>query len=60
MTKKEQAGLNLIYSHSGKARVYETYKKTNPGMAQKYLEFIAKNQEAQYIKWDDSKKKFTV
>ena len=60
MTKKEKAGLNLIYSHSGKKRVYETYKQSNPGMAQKYLEFIAKNQDAQYIKWNDSKKQFTA
>jgi len=58
MTKKEKVGLNLIYSHSGRARVYETYKKTNPEMAQKYLEFVAKNQAVQYIKWDDTKKKF--
>ncbi|MCD4681953.1 MAG: hypothetical protein K8R86_01610 [Bacteroidales bacterium] len=60
MTKKEKVGLNLIYSHSGRRRVYETYKKTNPEMAQKYLEFIAKNQAVQYIKWNDHKKKFTA
>ena len=56
--KKELIALNLIYSHTGRARVYETYKKTNPEMAQKYLEFLAKNQAVQYIKWDDHKKKF--
>jgi hypothetical protein len=60
MTKKEKMGLDLIYSHAGKTRVYETYKKTNPEMAQKYLEFIAKNQSVQYIKWDDVNKKFKV
>ena len=58
MTKKEKVGLNLIYGHAGRARVYETYKRTNPEMAKKYLEFIAKNQAVQYIKWDESKKKF--
>jgi hypothetical protein len=60
MTKKEKVGLNLINSHAGKRRVYETYKQTNPEMAQKYLEFVAKNQAVQYIKWDDTKKKFTA
>lgn len=60
MTKKEKVGLNLIYSHSGRKRVYETYKKVNPEMAQKYLEFISKNQAVQYIKWNDHKKKFTA
>ncbi|MBN2175189.1 MAG: hypothetical protein JW731_13725 [Bacteroidales bacterium] len=60
MTKKEKVGLNLIYSHAGKRRVYETYKQTNPEMAQKYLEFVAKNQAVQYIRWDDIKKKFTA
>ncbi len=60
MTKKEKTGLNLIYSHAGRTRVYETYKRTNPEMAQKYLEFVANNQAVQYIKWNDSKKKFTA
>lgn len=59
MTQKEEnVGLSLINSHAGKRRVYETYKRTNPEMAQKYLEFVAKNQSIQYIKWDDHKKKF--
>lgn len=58
MTKKEKIGLDLIYSHAGKRRVYETYLKTNPEMAQKYLEFISKNQDIHYIKWDGLKKKF--
>jgi hypothetical protein len=60
MTNKEKAGLRLIYSHSGKKRVYESYKQTNPDMAQKYLEFIAKNQDVQYIMWNNKKKKFTA
>jgi hypothetical protein len=56
--KEEKVGLSLINSHAGKRRVYETYKRTNPDMAQKYLEFVAKNQSIHYIKWDDHKKKF--
>jgi hypothetical protein len=55
---EEKIALNLINSHAGKRRVYETYKRTNPEMAQKYLEWVAKNQSIQYIKWDDQKKKF--
>jgi hypothetical protein len=50
MTKKEKIGLDLIYGHAGKRLVYETYKRTNPEMAQKYLEFVANNQAIQYIK----------
>lgn len=58
MTKKEKLGLNLIYSHAGRTKVYETYLKVNPEMAQKYLQFIARNQAVQYIKWDGVKKTF--
>jgi len=60
MTKKEKVGLDLIYSHAGKCRVYETYLKTNPEMAQKYLQFISTNNEAQYIKWNGVKKQFSA
>ncbi len=60
MTKKEQQGLSIINGHVGKKRVYETYKQSNPEMAQKYLEFISKNNDAQYIKWNTAKKKFVV
>ncbi|MCD4698269.1 MAG: hypothetical protein K8S16_18745 [Bacteroidales bacterium] len=58
MTKKEKVGLDMIYSHAGKRRVYETYLKTNPEMAQKYLDFISTHQAVQYIKWDGVKQKF--
>lgn len=60
MSKKEQTGLNIINGHIGKRRVYESYKKSNPDMAEKYLQFISKNQSAQYIIWNDKKKKFTA
>ncbi|MBC8488740.1 MAG: hypothetical protein H8D45_22175 [Bacteroidetes bacterium] len=59
MTKKEQTGLSIIYGHAGKRYVYESYKKTDPGMAEKYLQFISKNQTVQYISWNNTKKKFT-
>jgi histidinol phosphatase-like PHP family hydrolase len=59
MTKKEQQGLNIIYGHTGKRQVYETFKRNDPELAQKYLEFISKNQTAIYIKWDAKKKQFT-
>ncbi|MCA9487765.1 MAG: hypothetical protein KC516_02275 [Nanoarchaeota archaeon] len=60
LTKKEKAGLDLIYSVKGKRRVYELYLKNNPEMAQKYLEFVSKNLSESYIKWDDEKKRFTA
>ena len=60
MSKKEQTGLSIINGHIGKRWVYENYKKSNPDMAEKYLQFISKNQSAQYIIWNDKKKKFTA
>jgi len=59
MTKKEQTGLSIIYGHAGKRYVYENFKKNDPSMAEKYLQFISKNQSAQYISWNNTKKKFT-
>ncbi len=56
--KKEEAALKIINAHRGKKIVYETYQQNRPEMARKYLEFIAKNGEATYIKWDDEKQKF--
>ena len=58
MTKREQRGINVINSHLGKRRVYNTYKKSNPEMAEKYLDFISKNTDAQYIKWELDKQRF--
>jgi len=60
MTKREKQGLSIINAHIGKKRVYDSYQNSNPEMAQKYLEFIAKNTDAQYIKWDKNKQKFLV
>ncbi len=58
MKKKEEKALKVINSHRGKKIVYETYQESHPEMAQKYLEFIAKNEDATYIKWDEVKQKF--
>ena len=33
LTKKEQTGLKIIYSHKGKRIAYEYYRKHNPEMA---------------------------
>lgn len=56
--KKEAKALKVINGHRGKKIVYETYQETRPEMAQKYLEFIAKNEDATYIKWNEVKQKF--
>lgn len=58
MTKKEQRGLNIINGHLGKRKVYNNYKQSNPEMAEKYLEFISRNTDAQYIKWESNKNRF--
>ena len=56
--KREESALKIINGHRGKKIVYETYQGMRPEMAQKYLEFIAKNGEATYIKWSEKKQKF--
>ncbi len=56
--KKMERALKLINAHRGKKIVYETYQEVNPERARKYLEFIAKNEDATYIKWDAVKQRF--
>ncbi|GEM_PF-1777445 len=60
LSRKEQKGLEIIRKHAGKRVVFETYMATNPLMAEKYLEFIADNKYARYIKWDSNRQRFTV
>ncbi|GAB4330496.1 MAG: hypothetical protein Kow00127_22650 [Bacteroidales bacterium] len=56
---KKEKGMAAINSHKGKKKVYETYKKKDPEMAEAYLEFHQKNPDATYIVWDKKKGKFT-
>jgi len=58
LTKREQKALQIIYNHAGKRRVYELYLASKPEIARKYLEFIAKHNQVQYIKWDQGHYKF--
>lgn len=58
MSKKELKALAIIEKHKGKKKVYEDLLVTNPERAEKYLDFISRNKDAQYIKWDDIKSKF--
>ena len=53
-------GLKVIENHKGKRKVYEAYQKVNPVIADKYLEFIAKNLDAVYISWDEKKQRFVA
>ncbi len=57
-TNKEQTGLITIYSHKGKRKVYEFYKRHKPEMAIMYLKFVSEHCWAQYITWDDIHKRF--
>ena len=56
---KREKGLEAINGHKGKRKVYETYKKQNPEMAEAYVEFHAKQPDATYITWDKDKARFT-
>jgi hypothetical protein len=60
MKDREQTALNVIKRHKGKRIVYETYKRKNPDMAEKYLDFIAHNRNAVYISWDKQRKRFVA
>jgi hypothetical protein len=51
-------GIDAINSHHGKKRVYENYKRSNPQLAEKYLEFVSKNVSAVYIWWDKERQCF--
>ena len=55
---RQTKGLDIINSHCGKKRVYETYLRFNPEIADKYLKFISKNVDAVYISWDKERKGF--
>ena len=58
LSRRERIALEVIYHHPAKKLVFETYSRTNAAMAQKYLDFIASNPWARYIKWDNEKSKF--
>jgi hypothetical protein len=51
-------GLKVINGHKGKQKVYETYKQSDPDMAEEYIKFHAKQPDAVYISWDKEKKRF--
>ena len=57
---REQAALKVINRHKGKRIVYETYKRKDPDMAEKYMNFIARNRNAIYISWDKERKRFVA
>lgn len=55
---REAKGMEAINSHHGKKHVYETYKKNNPAVAEKYLDFVSRNVSAIYIWWDNDRQCF--
>ena len=56
----KEKGLQVVNGHKGKQKVYETYLKKSPKMADEYLKFVAKNTEAVYISWDEDKQRFVA
>ena len=56
---RKAIGLDIINSHCGKKRVYETYLRFNPIIAEKYLRFISRNVDAVYISWDKERESFS-
>lgn len=59
-SRQEKRAMEIIYKHSGKRKVFETYLKYNPAMARKYLKFIASNPWAQYMVWDTDESRFKL
>lgn len=60
LTKKERAGLKIIYNHKGKRNAFEFYRRHNSEMAIMYLKFVSKYTWAQYITWDNINKRFEI
>jgi len=60
LTKKEKTALKVIHSHAGKRFVYESFSKTQPEMAKKYLIFVSRNPYVLYFKWDEDKQRFVA
>lgn len=58
LKSKRSKALDIINSHCGKKRVYLTYLKRDPKLAEKYLSFIGKNVDATYIHWDKEREAF--
>ena len=56
----KEKGLQVVNGHKGKQKVYDTYLKKSPKMADEYLKFCAKNTEAVYISWDEDKQRFVA
>jgi len=56
----EETALKVINKHSGKKKVYHTYLRLNPAMAEEYARFIFRNKDAIYISWDNSRKRFVA
>jgi hypothetical protein len=55
---RKAKGMDAINSHIGKKRVYENYKRNNPLLAEKYLDFVSRNVSAMYIWWDKDRQCF--
>jgi len=60
LSKKEQTGLKIIYSHKGKRKAFEFYRRHHPEMAMMYLKFVSEHSWVQYITWDDIHKRFVT
>jgi len=56
----KEKGLKVVKSHLGKMKVYESYQKKDPQMAEEYLRFLAKQPDAVYISWDKDKGRFVA
>ena len=55
---RRDKGMEVINRHIGKKLAYLTFLKTNPTLAEKYLEFLSKNSNATYIYWDKQRQCF--
>jgi len=58
-SRKEDV-LKIINTHNGKRIVYQTYLKVAPELAEKYFDFISRNKQAMYIRWDEKSGRFVA
>lgn len=57
--KSREEALGIIDKHPAKRKIYnDLLKKSEDEKAEKYVEFIRKNPDVNYVNWDDKKGKW--
>ncbi|OYT17771.1 MAG: hypothetical protein B7C24_00955 [Bacteroidetes bacterium 4572_77] len=55
-----ERGKKIIAIHKGKYTTYYKLLGSDPHLAELYLDFVGRNPDAVYIRWDKERKRFTA